>query len=320
MNIVVLDGYTLNPGDLSWQGLEALGECAIYDRTPADQTVERAGNAEIVITNKTELHRGVLEQLPRLRYIGVLATGFNVVDIDAAREQGVPVTNVPAYGTESVAQMTFAHLLNLTQRVGNHAQTVRDGAWSQCEDFCYWRTPLVELQGCTLGIVGFGRIGHAVCRIARAFGMHGLVYDVAPPTAGLPEGVQFVAEIDELLPEVDVLSLHCPLTASNRHLINAERLGRMKSTALLVNTSRGALVDEKALAAALNEGQLAGAGLDVLDQEPPDPANPLLSARNCFVTPHISWATKAARARLMEVAVDNVRAFLDGRIENQVNP
>lgn len=317
MQIVVLDGYTLNPGDLDWVKLEALGPTVIHDRTPADQIVARAANAEIILTNKTILSRETLDRLPRLRYIGVLATGYNVVDLDAARQRGVPVTNVPTYGTSSVAQMVFAHLLNLTQHVADHSRGVADGRWSQSDDFCYWDTPLVELAGLTMGLVGFGRIGRAVAQIAQAFGMNVLVYDVtAPPEP--PEGVRFVS-LEDVVRQSDVVSLHCPLTPATQKLINAERLALMKPSAILINTSRGPLVDEPALADALNAGRLAGACLDVLSVEPPPADNPLLTAKNCHITPHIAWATQAARQRLLDTAVANVQAFIDGKPRNVVS-
>ena len=316
MHIVVLDGATLNPGDLSWDALRALGSCEIYDRTPDEQAAERAAGAEIAITNKTMLSRSALESLPQLRFIAVTATGYNCVDVAAARERGIPVANVPTYGTSSVAEMVFAHLLNLTFHVSEHAQSVQSGDWSRQSDFCYWNFPLVELSGQTLGVVGFGRIGRAVARAALGFGMRVLAYDANPIQP--VEGVQ-AAALDALCAESDVVSLHCPLTASNERLVNRERLALMKPTAFLINTSRGGLVDEQALAEALNAGRLAGAGLDVLTVEPPPPGNPLLSVRNCYVTPHIAWATKAARARLLRAVVENVQAFLAGRPQNVVN-
>jgi glycerate dehydrogenase len=316
MHITVLDGHTLNPGDLSWETLERLGACSIYERTPPADTVERALPAEIVLTNKTVLDRAILAQLPRLRYIGVHATGYNVVDVKAAREHGVVVTNVPRYGTDSVAQMVFAHILNLTQRVAHHARTVRTGRWTAAEDFCYWDFPLLELRDRTLGIVGYGRIGRAVADIALAFGMKVLACGTTPGNA--VAGVQWCDSIDELLPQVDFLSLHCPLTNENRNMMNAERLAAMKPGAFLINTSRGPLIDEQALAEALNHGRLAGAGLDVLTSEPPPPENPLLAAVNCFITPHIAWATRAARKRLLQTAVANVEAFLRGTPRNEV--
>lgn len=317
MRIVVLDGHTLNPGDLSWDGLEALGACEIYDRTPPDEVVGRAKDAEIVLTNKTVLSREVIEQLPKLKYIGVLATGYNIVDTQAARQRNIPVTNVPTYGTRSVAQMVFAHLLNLTQHVAHHAQTVVDGRWTAGDDFCYWDYPLVELAGQTMGVVGFGRIGQATAQLAGAFGMKVLATDTAVPPA-VPEGVEIVG-LDTLLRRSDVVSLHCPLTPETQELVNRDRLAMMKTSAFLINTSRGPLVDEQALAEALNSGRLAGAGLDVLSIEPPVPENPLLAAKNCFVTPHIAWATKAARERLLGTVVENLKAFLAHRPQNVVN-
>jgi glycerate dehydrogenase len=313
--IVVLDGYTLNPGDLSWEGLLALGDCRVYDRTPTDCIVQRARDAEIVLTNKTVLDRDVLAQLPRLRYIGVLATGYNVVDVAAARQRGIPVTNVPTYGTRSVAQMTFALLLELAQHVGHHAQTVREGRWSSSEDFCYWDYPLIELDGLTMGLIGLGRIGRATADLAKAFGMRVLGYDpLVPPVEEIES-----TDLESLLRTSDVISLHCPLTDDNRGLIDARRLAMMKPTALLLNTSRGPLIDEAALADALNGGRLAGAGLDVLAIEPPTVDNPLLQANNCLITPHIAWATRAARSRMMETVLANIRAFLAGKAENVVN-
>ena len=317
MKIVVLDGYTLNPGDLSWEELEELGSCSVYERTDAELTVERAKDAEIVLTNKTVLSAAVIEQLEQLRYIGVLATGYNVVDVEAARKRGVAVTNVPAYGTESVAQMVFAHLLNLTQHVGHHSKSVREGRWSKCPDFCYWERPLIELEGLTMGVIGLGRIGKAVARLARAFGMELIGYDVVRPS-DLPEGCRMVG-LEDVFRLGDVVSLHCPLTAETERLVNKERLGSMKRTAFLINTSRGPLVDETALAEALDDGEIAGAGLDVVGTEPPAAENPLLKAKNCYITPHIAWATRAARERLFRAAVENVAAFLDGRPQNVVN-
>ena len=310
MKIVVLDGFTLNPGDLSWAGLDALGECTIYDRTPSELRVERAREAEILFTNKVVLGHAEIAQLPRLRYIGVLATGYNVVDVAAARERGIIVCNIPTYGTRSVAQMTFALLLELTQRVGHHAETVSQGRWTRARDFCYWDFPLVELDGLTLGLVGFGRIGRSVAEVALAFGMKVIAYDSVAPSEAVA-GVA-MAELETLFRDSDVVSLHCPLTGGNKGLVNAMRLSLMKPNAFLINTSRGPLVNESDLAAALNAGRLAGAGLDVLAVEPPLPDNPLLTARNCLITPHSAWATAAARLRLMDIAVGNLRAFLNG--------
>lgn len=316
MNIVVLDGFTLNPGDLSWDELRALGPCEIFDRTPPEQVAARAATAGAVLTNKTVLSRESLAQLPALKYIGVLATGTNVVDLAAARERGIPVTNVPAYGTRSVAQATVALLLELTNHIGHHAQTVRAGRWTQCADWCYWDSPLLELDGLTMGLVGFGRIGRAVAELAQAFGMKVIAH--SPSLQNSPPYVRPVS-LEEIFRVSDVVSLHCPLSPQTKHLVNAERLGGMKSTALLLNTSRGPLVDEAALAEALNNGVIAGAGLDVLSAEPPPATNPLLLAKNCLITPHNAWGTQAARARLLRAAVANIRAFLAGQPVNVVN-
>lgn len=318
VRIVVLDGYALNPGDLSWGGLEALGTVTLHEFTPPELTVQRAVGADVLLTNKTVLPRPVLAQLPHCRYIGVLATGYNVVDLEAATERGIVVTNVPTYGTSSVAQATFALLLELTNHVGHHAQTVRDGRWCRNRDFSYWDRPLTELAGLTMGLVGLGRIGQAVAEIARAFGMDVVAHDPlaeAAPAAWVPR-----VELEHLFRQCDVVSLHCPLTAGNAKLVNAARLALMKPTAFLLNTARGPLVNEADLAAALNAGRLAGAGLDVLSVEPPSPANPLLQARNCLITPHLAWATRQARQRLMATAVANAKAFLTGQPENVVNP
>ena len=315
MNIVVLDGHTLNPGDLSWDELAALGDCKIYDRTPPGLVRERAAGAELVFTNKTVLDAGIIADLPALRFIGVLATGYNVVDVEAAQSRGIPVCNVPSYGTDSVGQMVMAHLLNLTQRVADHAGAVREGQWTDCADFCFWNAPLVELMGKKMGLVGYGRIGKSVARMAAAFGMKILAYSRREGRS--EEGVQFV-DLDTLFSDCDVVSLHCPLTADNANLVDAHRLAQMKPTALLINTSRGPLVDAHALADALNEGRLAGAGIDVLPSEPPEAENPLFSAKNCYITPHIAWATIEARTRLMDTAVANAKAFLDGSPTNVV--
>ena len=319
MNIVVLDGYTLNPGDLTWEGLKQFGTYTVYDRTPeeADQIIERAKDCEIVITNKTPLTAEVINRLPALQYIGVLATGYNDVDIEAASARGVVVTNVPAYGTQSVAQMVFAHILNFTQHVAAHDDSVRSGKWADQPDFCYWEHPLIELDGLVLGIIGAGRIGLATAKLGRAFGMRILAYDMHQP-ASPPDDIDFVL-LDELLRNSDFVSLHCPLTAQTRNLINEDKLSLMKPTAFLINTSRGAVVDEKAFAKCLNMDIISGAGVDVLSSEPPEKDHPLFQAKNCFITPHIAWATKAARERLMHMALDNLKAYLNGRTQNQVN-
>jgi len=313
MNIVVLDGYVLNPGDLSWAALRELGECEVHERTAVDQIVERAADAEIVLTNKCPLSAETIAQLPNLKYIGVMATGYNVVDVAAARERNIPVCNVPIYGTKSVAQHVFALILEHAQNVGAHAAAVNEGRWSKNIDWCFWDHPLSELDGKTLGIVGYGRIGQAVADLGRAFGMKVIV---ASRTA--KQGVEQVS-IDELFQRSDVVSLHCPQTPETEGLVNAQRIELMKPSALLVNTSRGPLVVEEDLAAALNAGRIGGAALDVLSSEPPSPDNPLLSAKNCLVTPHIAWATQAARTRLLGTVVENVRAFAAGNPQNVVN-
>jgi len=318
MKIVILDGYCLNPGDLSWDALSELAELEIHNRTPASQVVERAQGAAAVFTNKTPLPRDVLRQLPNLRYIGVLATGYNIADVAAAREAGITVTNIPTYGTASVAQFTFALLLELCHHVGAHAAAVRAGEWSTNPDWCFWKTPLVELAGKTMGIVGFGRIGRQVGRIADAMGMKIIASDEVRENTPGYDGFRWV-EVDDLLANADVVSLHCPLLAATEGIIAKERLRKMKPNSLLINTSRGPLVNDHDLAQALNEGWIAGAGLDVLSIEPPAAENPLLQARNCIVTPHIAWATREARSRLLDQAVDNFRAFVSGRPKNMVS-
>ena len=309
LRIVVLDGHTLNPGDLAWDALGQLGPLTVHARTAAADIVPRSRDAAVVLTNKVPLTAETLAQLPALRFISVLATGHNIVDSVAARTRGIPVSNVPAYGTHSVAQHVFALLLELTQRTGHHAQTVRDGRWAASPDWCYWDGSLVELAGLTLGIVGAGRIGQATGRIGDAFGMK---VRYATRAGGR-------AELEAVLRDSDVVSLHCPLTPDTRHLINATTLGWLKPSAYLINTGRGPLIDEPALAAALREGRIAGAGLDVLSAEPPPADHPLLDAPRCLITPHLAWATAAARRRLMQVTVENVRAFLGGRPQNVVN-
>ena len=317
MNIVVLDGHTLNPGDLSWDELKALGSCEFFDRTPPGEVAALAATAEIAITNKAILHRVQIEALPKLKYIGVTATGYNVVDVEAAKERGIIVTNVPTYGTRSVAQHTFALLLELTQHVGHHAQTVRDGRWVRSPDWCYWDKPLIELDGLTMGVVGYGRIGQAVAKLAEAFGMK--VITTASSSGKRREPNVAIVELGYLFSESDVVSLHCPLMPETKHLVNAQRLAQMKPTAFLINTSRGPLVDEAALAEALNSDRIAAAALDVLSTEPPSADNPLLTAKNCLITPHNAWAMRAARARLLKTAVENVRAFLAGKPQNVVS-
>ena len=316
MKIVILDGYTANPGDLSWQELEKLGSVTVYERTKPSETVARAADADIVLTNKVIISKEVIGQLPQLKYIGVLATGYNVVDIKAAHERGITVTNVPAYSTESVAQMVFAHLLTVTNRTEHYAIENRNSRWSSNPDFCYWDFPHMELSGKTFGIVGLGNIGLRVAQIARAFGMKvkALTSKVAET---LPVGIE-KASLEELLSAADVVSLHCPLTDNTHHLINADTLRLMKSTAILINTGRGPLIDDQAVADALAEGRLAAFCADVLTEEPPKADNPLLSQPNAFTTPHIAWASKEARIRLIQVATDNVRSFLNGKSQNVV--
>lgn len=316
MKIVILDGHTLNPGDLDWSRLRALGECAIHERTPPNRVLERARGANAILTNKVVLDRTHFEALPALRYIGVLATGTNVVDLAAARECGIVVTNVPAYSTDSVAQLVFALLLHLTHRVGDHAASVRAGDWLRCKDFCYRLDPLLELSGRTIGLVGFGRIGRAVARIAQAFGMRVAVHTRRPPEEA---GGCEILSLDDLFRTADVVSLHCPLTPETERLVDRRRLALMKPGAFLLNTGRGPLLDEEAVAEALRDGRLAGAGLDVLSSEPPALDNPLLTAPNCVITPHIGWGTYAARVRLLDIAVGNLKAFLEGMPRNVVN-
>ena len=316
MKIVVLDGYATNPGDLSWEGLSEFGELTVYDRTPAEMTVERARGAEVLISNKAFLGATEMAALPELRYVGIQATGVNVVDLKAAGERGVAVTNVPAYSTASVAQHAFALLLELTRGVGLHAELVQQGAWTNCPDFAFQETPQIELTDKVFGVVGYGDIGKMTAQIAMAFGMRVLVHTRTPDPETCSE-VSFVG-LDQLLAEADVVSLSCPLTAETERLINAERLALMKASAYLINTGRGLLVDEEALAKALRDGVIAGAGLDVLSQEPPPAENPLLNAPNCFITPHLAWATRAARQRLIDEIVANLRAFLAGEVRNRV--
>ena len=316
MKIVVLDGYALNPGDLSWTGMEALGELTVYERTSPSEVLERSAVAEVLITNKTVITAEHMAALPQLKYIGVLATGYNVVDIDEARNRGIVVTNIPAYSTASVAQMVFAHVLNITQRVGYYATENANGRWTNSVDFCYWDTDLVELDGKKMGIVGLGNIGRATARIAQAFGMEVLVVTSKEQSA-LPEGMKKVT-LDELFAQSDVVSLHCPLTPDTKEMVNAARLQTMKPSAILINTGRGPLVNEQDLADALNGGRIAAAGLDVLSVEPSVTGNPLLGARNCFITPHIAWATKEARIRLMDIAVNNLKSYQKGIIINNV--
>ncbi len=316
MKIAILDGYAVNPGDLSWEGIKNLGECMFYERTPPQLTVERAKNADVVLTNKVVINQAVIEQLPNLKYIGVFATGYNVVDLAAAKQAGITVTNIPAYSTASVAQMVFSHILNFVQNVSVHAQSVADGEWVKSQDFTYWKSPQIELAGKTLGIIGFGQIGQAVAKIGLAFGMKIIFNNRSQKETGI-EARQ--VDLDTLLSQSDFVSIHCPLTSENKGFINKSSIEKMKHTVFLVNTGRGALINEQDLADALNKGRIAGAGLDVLSTEPPSINNPLPSAKTCYITPHIAWATFEARNRLMEIAVQNLAAFKNGNPINVVS-
>ena len=319
MKLVILDSYTENPGDLSWDWLkDIVDEYEIYEKTPKDKVLERSLDADILVTNKVPVDRALIEKLPKLKFIAVLATGFNIIDCEAAKEHGIVVSNIPAYSTDGVAQLVFAFLLELTNQVGLHSKSVNDGEWSRSPYFCYWKTPLVELRGKVFGIVGFGKIGSAVAEIANAFGMKVKAY--SPHTreySGFGK-VDFVS-LDEVIETSDVISLHCPLTNETNGLVNAKFLSRMKKTAYLINTSRGPVVNEKDLRAALDSGMIAGAGVDVLSTEPPKEDNPLIGAKNCFITPHIAWASLEARTRLMNIFKDNVKGFVSGKPINVVN-
>lgn len=317
MKIVILDGYSVNPGDLSWEELEACGELTVYDRTNTEDILKRTKNADAILTNKVVISSEIIDKLPNLKYIGVLATGYNVVDIEAAKKRGITVTNVPAYSTNSVVQMTFAHILNLTNRVAHYAHENRKGKWSASPDFCYWDTNLGEIAGKTLGVVGLGNIGYKVACIARDFGMD-VFACTSKNSADLPDGIQKVT-FNGLLGISDILTLHCPLTPQTKEMINKDTLSQMKRGALLINTGRGALVNDKDVAQALCEGQLGGYGADVMTQEPPKPDNPLLSAPNAYLTPHIAWATLEARKRLVSIASANVATFVQGSPKNVVS-
>lgn len=317
--IVVLDGYTTNPGDISWKGIERFGELTVYDRTAPEDIVERIADAGIVFTNKTPLTKEIISASPKLRFIGVLATGFNVVDIEEARRRGIVVSNVPGYSTGAVAQLVFALLLEVCHHVGHHSEAVHAGRWSKSADFSFWDHPLIELAGKTMGIVGYGRIGQAVARLAQAFGMQVLAYSRSTKPGTQEDGLRFVT-LDELLGESDIISLHCPLTDATQGLINKDSLGKMKQSAILINTGRGPLVVEQDLADALNAGRIYAAGLDVVSREPMTSDNPLIGARNCFITPHIAWAPRETRQRLMDIAADNLKGFLNGTPIHVVNP
>ncbi len=316
MKIVVLDGYGLNPGDLSWDAVSQLGELTVYDRTSSEEIIARSAGAEAILTNKTVITAEIMEALPDLKYIGVLATGYNVVNVGAAREKGIVVTNIPAYSTPSVAQMVFAHILNIAQQVQHHSEEVRKGRWTNNADFCFWDTPLIELREKKIGLVGLGHTGFNTARIAIGFGMQVTAY-TSKSSLQLPPEIK-KRTLDELFSECDIVSLHCPLTDETKELVNAERLRLMKPTAILINTGRGPLVNEQDLADALNAGKLYAAGLDVLSSEPPKADNPLLTARNCYITPHIAWASLEARTRLMDILVENIKDFQAGKPVNNV--
>lgn len=318
MKIVVLDGYTLNPGDLSWEGLEALGDLVVYDRTPNNKIIERIGDAEIIFTNKTPLTKEIFDKIPNIKFVGVLATGYNVVDINAAKENGVVVTNIPTYGTTAVAQMTFALLLEMCHHVQEHSEAVKKGAWSNSIDFCFWSYPLIELSGKTFGIIGAGRIGQNSAKIAQALGMKVLAFDKFQ-NKDLENDMFKYVELDELLVNSDVISLHCPLLEDTKGIINKENISKMKDKVMIINTSRGPLIVEEDLAQALNTGKVAGAALDVLSREPAEMDNPLVSAKNCIITPHIAWAPKESRERLINIAIDNLNAYLNDNPKNVVN-
>lgn len=320
MKIVVLDGYTLNPGDLSWSALEAHGDLTVYDRTPYDveMVIKAVGDAQIVYTNKTPLPKEVLEKVPQVKFIGVLATGYNVVDVDTAKSLGMIVTNVPAYSTQSVAQFTMALLLEMCHRVGDHSRAVYNGDWVNSVDFCFWNSPLIELEGKTLGIIGFGQIGQAVARVAQAFGLNILVFSRTKKTDFESETLQFV-DLDELFKKSDIITLHCPLFESTQGIINSANINKMKDGVMIINTARGGLVIEQDLVDALNSGKVAAAALDVVSVEPMQPNSPLLKANNCIITPHIAWAPKEARLRLLNITLNNLKAYLNGKPINVVN-
>ncbi|MBR2576468.1 MAG: D-2-hydroxyacid dehydrogenase [Firmicutes bacterium] len=316
--IVILDGYAANPGDISWEPLKEFGEVVLYDRTKPEEVIERISGADFVFTNKVPVTAESMDSCPTLKWIGVLATGYNIVDVAYAKEKGIPVTNIPAYSTDTVAQNVFAHLFNITNRVADHAASIRDGKWARCRDFTFWDYPQMEMAGKTLGIVGFGSIGKKVASIARAFGMKVLVF-TRTPDPSLECGDLSFCDKETLLKESDVVSLHCPLTDATREMINKESLALMKPTAILINTGRGPLINEADLAEALKAGKIYGAGLDVLCKEPPEADNPLFECENCFISPHVSWASDAARVRLHRIAFDNIRSFVEGKPVNVVN-
>jgi len=317
MKIVVTDGAAMNPGDLSWDELEKLGDCDIYERTSPEETIDRCKDADIVVTNKVVFDKDVIEALPKLKCIAVTATGYNVIDIEAANKKNIVVTNVPSYATNSVVQMVFALLLELCLHTAEHSRTVHGGKWTNCDNFCYWDYPLTELAGLTIGVVGFGRIGKAVANLAKAFGMKVIAYHITKPQKSDTD-IEFV-DLQNIFERSDVVSLHCRLTDKTNQFVNKELLSKMKKTAFLINTSRGPVINEQDLADALNSGQIAGAGLDVLSTEPPKQDNPLLTADNCLITPHIAWATKSARQRLMDTTIENIKAFIQSKALNVVS-
>lgn len=322
MKIVVLDGYTLNPGDLSWKGMEELGECTVYDRTSIvdeKEIIERIGDAEVVYTNKTPLSRTVFEVCTNIKFVGVLATGYNVVDVTAAKEKGIPVSNIPSYGTAAVGQFAIGLLLEICHHIGHHGQAVKEGRWSSNPDWCFWDYPLIELDGKTMGVIGYGRIGQSTGKIAQAMGMNVLAYDTYHNGSLVNEQCRYVDDLDELFRESDVIALHCPLFKETEGIINKQNIAKMKDGVIILNNSRGQLIIEEDLKDALNSGKVAAVGLDVVSTEPIRQDNPLLAAKNCIITPHISWAPKESRQRLMDFAVGNLKAFLDGQVINCVN-
>lgn len=317
MKIVMLDAYTTNPGDLSWDDFNAFGEITVYDRTPYDKIVERTKDADIIITNKTPITKEIIDCLPKLKFIALMSTGYNIVDYVYLKEKGIPVSNIPSYSTDAVAQLVMSFILELSMNVGLHSESVRDGDWCRCNDFCFWKTPLVELSGKTLGIFGLGKIGRAVAERAKAFGINIVAY--APRIHGDEPDYIKLMSLDDMLAVSDIVSMHCPLTPETEGIVNDDFINKMKNGAYFINTSRGTVVDENSLATALNSGKLAGAGLDVLSTEPPREDNPLLSAKNCFITPHIAWAAFETRKRLVGILKDNIKAFLDSKPQNVVN-
>jgi len=320
LNIIILDGYTLNPGDLSWEGFEKLGSVTVHDRTPVsdeDEIIRRIGDAEIIITNKTPISANTLAKCPKIRYIGVLATGYNVVDTEAAKAKDIPVCNIPAYGTDAVGQFAIALLLEICHHVGHHSKAVSEGRWANSDDFCFWDHPLIELSGKTMGIIGFGRIGQATGKIAKALNMNVIAHDTQESDAGA-EIAKYVT-LDEIFAKSDVISLHCPLFPATEAIINKDSIAKMKDKVIIINNSRGPLIVEQDLADALNSGKVQAAGVDVVSVEPIKSDNPLLKAKNCIITPHIAWAPIECRSRLMDIAVDNVKSFLSGAVKNRVN-